>query len=182
MQYGVTRCLVIHAMVFKKRVVLGDHDCVDNNVREAGDGDPYPELAVIVKGQEIAVLIKDLGSGCRAVVFQDGDIRQVGKNPHGPCPDDEEAENKGSESGKYKLFHLEMSLTLPPPLTGGGTEGGGDHRPANEARAVIFLLAALPVRVLVPLTEGIWFHASTHAHAAVELGDGENENKEDQCC
>jgi len=89
-----------------------------------------------------------------------------------------------------------MSLTLPPPLTGGGTEGGGDDRLANEARisyspvnavhcdslAVIFLLAVLPVRILVPLTEGIWFHASAHAHAAVELGDGENENKEDQCC
>ncbi len=54
-----------------------------------------------------------------------------------------------------------------------------DH---GDSLAVIFLLAVLPVRVLVPLTEGIWFHASAHAHAAVELGDGENENKEDQCC
>jgi len=80
-------------MVFKKRVVLGDHDCVDNNVREAGDGDPYPELAALVKGKEIAFLIKAPCSGCRAVVFQDGDIRQVGKNPHGPRTDDEEAKN-----------------------------------------------------------------------------------------
>jgi hypothetical protein len=52
----------------------------------------------------------------------------------------------------------------------------------DDSLAVIFLLTALRMRVLVPLTEGTWFHASAHAHAAVELGDGENDNKEDQCC
>jgi hypothetical protein len=47
---------------------------------------------------------------------------------------------------------------------------------------LFFLLTALLVGVLVPLTEGTWFHASAHAGALVEPADGERDNDKDQCC
>jgi hypothetical protein len=45
---------------------------------------------------------------------------------------------------------------------------------------LFFLLTALLVRVIVPLTEGTWFRAS--AHALIVPADGEGDNNEDQCC
>jgi hypothetical protein len=45
---------------------------------------------------------------------------------------------------------------------------------------LFFLLTALLVRILVPLTEGTWFRAS--AHTLVEPADGKGDNNEDQCC
>ncbi len=47
---------------------------------------------------------------------------------------------------------------------------------------LFFLLTVLLVRVLVPLTEGTWFHASAHTGALVEPADDERDDKEDQCC
>jgi hypothetical protein len=47
---------------------------------------------------------------------------------------------------------------------------------------LFFLLTAVLVRVLVPLTEGTWFRASAHAGALVEPAYGERDNNEDQCC
>lgn len=47
---------------------------------------------------------------------------------------------------------------------------------------LFFLLTRLAVRVLVPLTEGTWFHASAQAHALVEPAESEGDNDEDQRC
>jgi hypothetical protein len=46
---------------------------------------------------------------------------------------------------------------------------------------LFFLLTALPVRVLVPLTEGTWLYTSAIAHALVEPAGDESDNDEDQC-
>jgi hypothetical protein len=47
---------------------------------------------------------------------------------------------------------------------------------------LFLLLTAQLVRVLFPLTEGTWFHASAQTHTFVEPADGEDGNDEDQCC
>jgi hypothetical protein len=47
---------------------------------------------------------------------------------------------------------------------------------------LFLLLTAVLVRVLVPLTEGTLFRTSAKAHALVEPADGENDDKENQCC
>jgi hypothetical protein len=47
---------------------------------------------------------------------------------------------------------------------------------------LFFLLTRLPVRVLVPLTEGTGFHASAQAHTLVESAESEGDNDEDQRC
>jgi hypothetical protein len=46
---------------------------------------------------------------------------------------------------------------------------------------LFFLLTALPVTVLVPLTEGTWLYTSAIAHALVEPAGDESDNDEDQC-
>ena len=119
MEHGFPCRLVIHAMVFKKGVVFGGRHCIDDKIGETGYGNPYPELAVVEEGQEGAVLIKDLGSGGRSVVFQGGNIRQVGKDPHGPQNNDEDAQSESSESGKKILFHV-TAIFSPHRVAGEG--------------------------------------------------------------
>ncbi len=46
---------------------------------------------------------------------------------------------------------------------------------------LFFLLTALLVRLLVPLTEGTWFHASAQAPALIGPADDERDNNENQC-
>ena len=101
----------------------------------------HPEFAVREEGQEGAVLIKDLGSSGRAVVFQRRNIRQVGKDPHGPQNNEKDAQSESSESGKNILFH--------------GTAIFSPRRFAGEGS--------------VPLTEGTWFRASAQAGTLLNL-------------
>jgi hypothetical protein len=70
--------LIIDPCMFKKSIILCGHDRLNNDIREAGKRYPYPELAVIVLGQNAAVPIEHFGGSCRTVVFEDRDIRQVG--------------------------------------------------------------------------------------------------------
>jgi hypothetical protein len=117
---------------------------MDDDIGKAGYGNPDPELAVVIIGQEVSVFIKDLGGGRRPVMFQGGNIGQPGEHDGNPDDNDKANESEGPEAVEKILFH---------------------------GAVLFFLLIGFLVRMFIPSTERTGLIASAPADAFIKPDD-----------
>ena len=83
--------------MFKKSVVLGGYDGMDQPVRERCNGYPDPERAVVVLDEYPAVPVQNLCRRRRAIVLEDRNVGKFGEHQKKPGDHDQYAERADGE-------------------------------------------------------------------------------------